>query len=40
MADRGDANRLAAVGQLVEDPVGTDPQRVEAKEPPPERIPG
>jgi hypothetical protein len=32
MADGGDADGLRVVGQLVEDPVGADPQRVEAAE--------
>jgi hypothetical protein len=33
-----DANRFAAVGQLVEDPISPDPQRVEAAQFPSKRI--
>jgi hypothetical protein len=39
MADGGDANRPAPIGQLIEDPVRADSQRVQAAEPPPERVP-
>ncbi len=38
MADCGNSNRLPAIGQLVEDPIGADPQRVQAAEPSPERM--
>ena len=30
MADRGDADSLLPIGQLIEDAVGADPQRVQA----------
>lgn len=40
MADRSNANRLAPVGELIDDPVGADPQRVEPPELSPERITG
>lgn len=36
MADGSEANGLAAVGQLAEDPKGTDPQRVKAAQLPPQ----
>lgn len=32
MADGSDANRLSAIGQLIEDSIGADPQRVQAAE--------
>jgi len=39
VADGGDANRPPAVSELVEDAVRTDSQRVQAAEPPAERVP-
>ena len=39
MADGSYPNRLSPVGQLVDAPIGADPQRVQAAELPPERIP-
>jgi hypothetical protein len=39
VADRGDANRLPAIGELIEDAVGVDPQRVQAAQPAPQRVP-
>lgn len=38
MTDGGDPDRLPVVGHLVEDPVGADPQGVEAAEPSAERL--
>lgn len=38
MADGSDPDRLAAVGQLVDDPIGAHPQRVQAPELAPKRI--
>ena len=32
MADRCDTNRLSSVGQLIEDSIGTDPQRIQTTE--------
>ena len=40
MADRGDANGLLAVGDLVDDSVGADAERSEALESAAERISG
>ena len=40
MPDRGDANRLSAIGQLIENPVGADPQGVKTAELPPKRMTG
>lgn len=40
MADRSDANRFSAVGQLVEDSISADPQRVQAAELPPQGVAG
>lgn len=40
MTNRGDTNRLSAVGQLIKDSIGADPQRVEAAELPSERMAG
>lgn len=39
VADGGDANRLPAIGQLVEDSIRADPQRIEPAEPTLERMP-
>lgn len=38
VADGGDSHRLPAIGQLVKDSIGADPQRAQAAEPPPERM--
>lgn len=38
MANCGDANRLPASGELVEDPVGANPQRVQPAELPPQSV--
>lgn len=40
MADGGDADCLVAVCELVDDPVGADPQRVKATKPATQRIAG
>lgn len=32
MADRRDSNGLPTIGQLVQDPIGADPKRVQASE--------
>lgn len=40
MADRGDANRLLGIGQLVEDSVRADPQRVQTAQFASERMAG
>lgn len=40
MTDRRDANRLTPVGQLIENPVGADSQRVEATELAAKRVAG
>lgn len=40
MADSRNPNGLPAVGQLIQNSVGTHPQRVEAAEPPAERMAG
>ncbi len=40
MADRGDANRFAAVSQLVEDPIGADPERIQPPQFSPQRVAG
>lgn len=39
MADGGDANRLAAIGQLIDDPISADSQRVQAAELPSKGVP-
>ena len=38
MMDCGDANRLSAIGQLIENPVRADPERVQAAELSPQGI--
>lgn len=40
MANGGNPNRLSAFGELVDDPVSADPQRVEAAEPSTQRVAG
>jgi hypothetical protein len=40
MADGGDANGLSTVGQLVEDSIGTNPQRIQAAKLPTKGIAG
>jgi hypothetical protein len=38
VADGNDADRLSAIGQLIDDPVGTDPQRIKTTQFSPERV--
>jgi len=40
VADSGDANCLSAVGQLVEDSIGADPQRIQTTQFSAKRIAG
>lgn len=40
MADGGDADRLAPLGQLIENPIGADSQRVEAPKFPAQGVTG
>lgn len=40
MADGGDPNGLSAVGQLVEESIGTNPQRIQATKLPTKGITG
>lgn len=40
MADSGDADRFSAIGQLVEDSIGADPQRIQTAQFSAERIAG
>jgi len=40
VADGGDPNGLSAVGQLVEDSIGTNPQRIQAAKLPTKGVTG
>lgn len=40
MTDRRDTNRLPAIGQLIDDPIGADSQRIQAPELAAKRIAG
>lgn len=40
MANSSDANRFSTLGQLIDDSVRTDPQRVKTTKFSPERVPG
>jgi hypothetical protein len=40
VADGGDPNGLSAVGQLVEDSIGTNPQRIQAAKLPTKGVAG
>lgn len=40
MADSRHANDLIAIGQLIEDPISADPQRVQAAQPALKRVAG